>query len=442
MDARTFLNQLIANDQVHIVEREVDATFELAAVVATAQRDSDRPILFRRVKGCEFPVVANLYGSSDRLRRLIGAEDSGFCQRWTEIVNAAPALDQDYAKQVAMPADLVAGRLSDLPAITWREKDAGPYLTAGVVIAKDPDTGIPNLSFSRGLMVSDNEIRCCIDIVQDLGKYQARAEARNEPLEIAWLIGAAPAVFLAACTSVAIDQDELKIAAQTLGGSIDMRPCRALDLSVPADTEIVIEARIIPGERRPEAPFGEFMGYYCKENSGFLAEVAAVSWRKDACFHGLLTGSREDLTVVHATYAARAYRNLVAELPGIIDVACHTTLHCTVVKIDKQYEGHAQHVMLKVFATNPYYNFACLVVDHDIDIDSLDDVWWAYLTRGSVDRRTMLLKDIPGGYEYTDDKLHDGRIGLDATAPLGRLAEFERTRTPGEDRVDLGDYFT
>ena len=442
MDARSFLNQLIAEDEVHVVQREVDPTFELAAVVANAQRESDRAILFRRVKGYDLPVVANLYGSTERLHGLIGADGAGFCPRWTEIVNAAPALAQDYAREVAIPADLIAGSLSDLPHITWREKDAGPYITAGVVIAKDPETGIPNLSFSRGLMVSATEIRCCIDIVQDLGKYQAKAEALNQPLEIAWLIGAPPAVFLAACTSVPIDEDELKIAAQTLGGSIDMRPCRALDLWVPADTEIVIEARIAPHERRSEAPFGEFMGYYCKENRGFHAEVVDVSWRKDACFHGLLTGAREDLTVVHATYAARAYRNLVGELPGIIDVACHTTLHCTVVKIDKQYDGHAEHVMLKVFATNPHYNFACLVVDHDIDIHKLDEVWWAYLTRGPIDRRTTLLADIPGGYEYTQENLNSGRIGIDATAPLGRLHEFERTRTPGEDSLDLGDYFS
>jgi len=93
-----------------------------------------------------------------------------------------------------------------------------------------------------------------------------------------------------------------------------------------------------------------------------------------------------------------------------------------------------------VFATNPYYNFACMVVDTDIDIFDLNEVWWAYLTRGRVDQRTMLIDGIPGGYEFGPDNQHRGRIGIDATAPFGRLADFERTRTPGEDSVNLAEY--
>jgi len=68
-------------------------------------------------------------------------------------------------------------------------------------------------------------------------------------------------------------------------------------------------------------------------------------------------------------------------------------------------------------------------------------VWWAFLARGPVDKRTMLIDNIPGGYEYPDDNLHRGRIGIDATAPYGRLDEFRRTSTPGEDTLNLSDYF-
>ena len=436
-----YISKLLDRNEMRIVDREVNPKHELAAVVARSQKESALPILFKRVQGTEFPVVCNLYGSRSRLKEMVGAGERGFCEHWAETINDAMLLGDDYPTVVDMSGELQKGQLSDLPQIVWREKDAGPYITAGVAIAKDPETGVPNLAFSRAMMIDDKEMRCCIDVVQDLAKYHAKAAAMNKPLEMAWLIGVSPAVFMAACTSISLDQDELKIAAQLNGGALPMRHCQELDLLIPADTGIVIEARIRPDERRPEAPFGEFMGYYCKENRGYVADIAAVSWRPGSYFQGLLCGSRDDLTAIYATYATRVYRNLIGELPGIIDVACNTTLYCTIVKIDKQYEGHPQHVMLKVFATNPHYNFACMVVDSDIDINNLNDVWWAFLARGPVDKRTMLIDNIPGGYEYPEDNLHRGRIGIDATAPYGRLDEFRRTSTPGEDTLNLSDYF-
>jgi 4-hydroxybenzoate decarboxylase len=439
---RDYLAALFDQKQVSLVERQVDPHFELAALVAKSQKHSDRPILFSNVKNTSFPVVSNIYGSESRLRTLIGAERDGFCQHWSNIVKAAAQLDDDYTNLIDGPYDLESGKLSELPHITWHEKDAGPYITAGIVLAKDPDTGIPNLSFSRGMMVNNREIHCCIDSVQDLGNYRARAESKGQPLEVAWLIGASPLIFLAACTSVPIEQDEMKLVAQTTGKKVNVRPCKYLDLLVPAETEIVIETRILPNQRRTEAPFGEFNGYYCPQNQGFAAEILDISWRKNAYFHGLLCGSREDMTPMHAMFAMRAYRNLINDIPGIIDVACNTTLYCTVVKIDKQFEGHAQQVMLNVFATNPHYNLACMVVDKDVDIYDLNDVWWAYLARGPIDKRTLLVNNVPSGYDYRGEHFHSGRIGIDATAPYGRLEEFERTTVPGEDDIDLDDYLT
>ena len=436
---RSTISKLLSENKVRIVEREVDPKFELAAVVATSQKESDAPILFNNIKGSDFPVICNLYGSNDRLREMIAVKEGGFCQNWARTIKDAMYLDESYIN-VPEPEQRQNGSLNDLPWITWREKDTGPYITSGVVMVKDPETGIANLSFSRGQIISGDEVRCCFDAVQDLAKYQAKAEAKNEALEIAWLIGAPPSVFLSACTTIGIDEDELKIAAQVSGGTIDMRECEEIDLLVPLETEIVVEARIRPHERRSEAPFGEFMGFYCEENQGYVADIVNVSWRENAYYHGLLCGSREDLTAVHACYATRAYQELTDSIPGVIDVSCNTTLHCTVVKINKQFEGHAQQVFLKVFATNPHYNYACMVVDEDVDIYDLNDVWWAYLNRGGIQERTMILSDIPAGYDYSQPTLQNGRIGIDATAPYGQLHKFERCNTPGESTIKMDEY--
>ena len=77
-----------------------------------------------------------------------------------------------------------------------------------------------------------------------------------------------------------------------------------------------------------------------------------------------------------------------------------------------------------------------------MDIHDLDDVWWAYLNRGSIHDRTMLLTNIPGGYEYNENTLQFGRLGIDATAPYGDLHKFERSNTPGESEINLSEYIS
>ncbi len=140
------------------------------------------------------------------------------------------------------------------------------------------------------MMVNNDELRVRLAPPHDLAKYQAKAEARDEPLEVAILLGPPPEVFLAACASIPYDADEMAIAAQVRGGPIKLRPCKTIDLLVPAETEIVIEGRILPHVRKPEAPFGEFLGYYVEEIQSHVFEVLNVSWRPGAVFHALLCG--------------------------------------------------------------------------------------------------------------------------------------------------------
>jgi 4-hydroxybenzoate decarboxylase len=345
-----------------------------------------------------------------------------------------------YTRRVT-GGELVHGRVADLPQIVWREKDAGPYITAGVFLARDPQTGIPNLSFCRTFMKSDAELICCIDAPHDLAQYQAKAEAVGASLDIAILIAPPPEVFIAACASVPIEVDELKIAAAIRGRPLEMRSCEVVDLEVPAETQIVIEGRIRPNVRHPEGPFGEYLGYYGpRQENGYVIDVHAVRWARDAVFHGLLCGTPEDLTCLDIAFATRTYMALASSMPGILDVTCNPMLYCTVVKIDKRYEGQAQHVILKTFAANQNYNFACIVVDRDVDIRNLREIFSAFLTRGRVDKRVMVIPDVPG-WDRSANPTYAGRLGIDATMPLGREAEFERAITPGAATLRLADYF-
>jgi UbiD family decarboxylase len=141
---RRYLESMLAENRVRVVEREVSGQFELAAVTQASQRESDAPLLFRRVAGSRYPVMTNIFGSRPRLTKMLGGNTS-FCKRWMEIM-ATPVI---APVDVAEPNDLEEIRLSDLPPVTYFELDAGPYLTAGVYLANEPDSKVPNLSFHR-----------------------------------------------------------------------------------------------------------------------------------------------------------------------------------------------------------------------------------------------------------------------------------------------------
>lgn len=438
---RNFLNQLEQASELSHVKKQVSGQFELAAVVKAVQRAGTNAVLFEDVKGSAIPVVSNLFGSHERLKHLIGAGERTFCERWIELTDAClAAQDSAYLVDVAHePDEFITGTLSDLPAITYHGRDAGPYFTSSIFLASEPDSGSPNLSFHRAMYVSDTELRIRLGSTHDLARYQKKAEDRGQPLEAALLLSLPPEFFMAGCASLPYEASELVMAALIKGAPIGMRPCTTIDLKVPASADIVVEGRIVPNARRPEGPFGEFMGNYVEVGDNHVFEVTHVSWRKGAVMHGVLCGSPEDLRPLEAVTAARIYRHVSAQVPGIIDVCCKPNVMITIIKLKQHYEGHAKHALLAAMGSYLDYNKVCIAVDEDVDIYDLNDVMWAYLTRGRADTRAMILNDIPGFYR-DPKKDHWGRLAIDATMPWGREAEFARKTIPGEDEVSLADY--
>lgn len=434
---RRYLNSMLAHNRVRVVEREVSGQHELAAITQRSQRESDAPLLFRRVAGSRYPVMTNIFGSRPRLTEMLGGGTS-FCRRWVELM-ATPVVPP---VDVPEPEGLEEVRLTDLPQITYFERDAGPYLTAGVFLANEPDSNVPNLSFHRAQIISDTELRIRLGGPHHLTQYQAKAEAHGEALEAAIMLGPPPELVLAAAAPIAYDESELEVAGRLAGRPLPMRRCRTIALSVPAETEIVIEGRILPHVRRPEGPFGEFMGFYVPVGDNHVFEVTAVVARRDAIFHALICGSPEDLRLLELSVATRVYQALLAaSLRGIIDVACVPNVMSTVVQIEQMYEGHARQVMLTAIGANHDWSKSVFVVDEDVDINDFNDVWWAYLTRGRADSRAMIIPDVPGFYR-DPSKDYWGRLGIDATVPFGRKAEFLRKRIPGANAINLADYLT
>jgi UbiD family decarboxylase len=441
---RKFVEELAERGELIVVDREVDPRYELAAVTQRAEKTINKPLLFTRVGHTDLPVITNLYGSRDRLARIIRTKPSEFNTTWsrlTEPTSKEGPSGNSLFRQIPPPEDLISGRLSDLPLITYCERDAAPYITSAIFLAKEPETGVPNLSFHRSMYVADDELRVRLAPTHHLTMYHEKAEAMGQPLEAALLIGPPPEFFLAAAAPIPHDADEMALAAQFAERPVDLRRCEHIDLWVPAETEIVVEGRFLPNERRPEGPFGEFMGYYTEVGNNAVFEVLGVTWRSGAMFHSILCGSSEEVLSLETSVAASIFQRVSSVLPGIVDVNCSPFVTHAIVKVKQPYHGHARQVLLAAMGAEPTWCKMCTVVDEDVDIYDSDDVLWAILTRSRFDHDVIVLDDIPSFYRDPHQD-HWGRLAIDATAPYARRNDFERKRIPGAADLDLRAYIS
>jgi len=436
---RDFMAALDARGDLLHVYREVDPKHELAAVTQAAIK-LGKPLLFHNVKGTKFPVLTSIYATRERIAEVLGIQARDFCREWSKLANAPKMGDMPLLPETTPPAsDYFDCKLSDLPLLTYSERDGGAYFTSAMFYAKEPETGVGNLSFHRSMYISDDELRCRLAPRHHLTLYHEKAEKMGKYLEAAMLIGPPATAFLTAAAPIPYDEDELEVAARLAGKPIPLRRCKHIDLMVPASTEIVIEGRFLPNERRGEGPFGEFMGYYVPVGQNAVFEVLGVTCRKDAVFHSILCGSPEEVLTLELSVSAKIYERVSSVLPGIIDVTCQPFVLHSVIKIKQQYEGHARQVLLAVMGAEPTWAKMVTVVDEDVDIYNMDDVMWAILTRSRPDKDFITIPDTPTFYR-DPNKDHWGRMGIDATAPFARRDEFVRKRVPGATTVDLSQW--
>ena len=292
----------------------------------------------------------------------------------------------------------------------------------------NPKTGKQNVSIHRCQLNGPNRLGVLL-LPRHAHMFFEMAEQSGRPLEAAIVVGVDPLTLLASQAIAPIDTDELEIA-----GALHRRPlavvkCTRSELRVPAEAEIVIEGRFLPGVREPEGPFGEFPQYYGERAERHVMEIDAVTHRKDAIFHTIVGGGLEHLLLGAIPREATLLTHLQRSFPNVRDVrlsqggVCRYHLY---VQIRKRQEGEAKNIMLGAFAGH-YDVKQVIVVDEDVDI------------RFQADRDLVIVPESQGS--KLDPSTRDGvgaKMGLDATKPLAAAEMvFKRIRVPGEEAVDV-----
>ena len=438
-DLRSHLSELDSAGLLLRVEREVDPKFELSSVVKAAEK-VDKAILFENVKGSSFRVVANLVVSRKMLSLLLNTKTEAdtvpeYVRRSENPIKPQIVSKGPVKEIVEIGADADATKL---PIATHAVGDIAPFITAGMAIARDPETGYTNMSFNRMQFKGAQKFGIRMMAPQHLGVIHDKAEKMGKNLEVAVVIGAHPFDMIAASTTLPFGADHFELAGALAGKQVELVRCETIDVNVPANAEFVLEGEVLANVREEEGPYGDVFQFYIPQTKNHVFRLKAITHRRDAIYHTIQAGSKEDIHLLALSREAHLYRALKYAGYQVKTVSNTPSLLGCVVSIKKRFEGEPKNAVMCCFGAHSWLKY-CVVVDEDVNAFDMNDTWWAMVSRGRPDKGVFIVSEARG-FPRDLHHLHQSKIGIDATAPMDAEEEKVRKYVPGEENVRLEDY--
>ncbi len=433
---RAFLSVLERSGELKIVAEPVDADYELAACLANlnsgpALRFSNVTVDNRRHA---MPIVGNLLNSLPRFAAGLGATPEAM---QASIVSAIEKPQPHRIVTSAPCQEVVISTPSlrhELPIPRFFERERGPYITAGVIIAKDRHSGQTNLSIARLMPLGGNRAFVGIAPNHHLAALARASHGRGEMLDIAVCIGNHPAVLVASCLYLGLGDDELPVAGALLAEPLEVARCIQSELLVPAHCECVLEGTLDAGESYLEGPVSEFHGMYEDYGTGIVATFTRLTRRHDAMFQVVLPGYHPEHCLLGGVAIAaglfRQVRNAVPCVSGVaVGLGGAGRLHA-VVALHEPSPGEARKAMFAVWAAVNLVK-QVTVVDDDIDPWNPTEVEWANATRMKPDRDLII---VPAVRADRSEPLEQGgivaKLGIDATRRDGDRPHWDIAKAP------------
>ncbi|HXJ83301.1 MAG TPA: UbiD family decarboxylase [Candidatus Methylomirabilis sp.] len=399
---------------------------DVMAVVLEYERRRRYPIIiFERVHGYSIPIVANVVASRRALAFALGVPEGELAREYGRRI-------KQHIKPVVVPdppfhQHVVRGDGVDLAALPipfYFPGDAGRYLTAGMLVARDPETGVETEGYHRFQVKGPNRMGVSLHSRRRMFEYQRRAEAKGLPLPCAIVLGLHPLVSMGSLAYPPPDVGKFEVVGGLFGEPLQVAACSTIDLHVPAAAEIVIEGEIVPGVREPEGPFGEFTGYFSRRSTEHVFIAHAITMRQRPWFQSIGSGRAGDhITTLGLIREAEIMNALTRVIPNV--KAVHVPLSGTssftaYVSIKQGRPGEAKHAIPIVLGVDHYLKLV-IVVDDDIDVFDESDVLWAVATRMQPDRDLVVIAGSLGALldPSADERGVTAKLGIDATRPFG-----------------------
>ncbi|MDA3627207.1 UbiD family decarboxylase [Saccharopolyspora sp. WRP15-2] len=417
-DAHTFFTEYrrAHPDDVLVVDEPVSAEGVTGLIYELIARGRDEMLVCNAVEGVSSPVVTNVFAARHRIARFLDAEPGRLHEAYQSRASRM------LAPRIVDSAPLVADEVVDLATVPMFQhfaSDRAPYITSGIVVAEDPDTGVGNLSYHRAMVHSPTELATSLHSRGDLWRLLAKYAERGEPMPVAMVIGGHPLFMLAASARVPADVDERAVAGGLFGEPLDLVRTPRHGIGVPAWAEFVLEGTIDPQQNAEEGPFGEFSGYSSHRSTNNVLRVETVLRRDDALLVDVAGGNTADhLNLARVPRESELAEKLKDRFPDVTAVHYPTSgthFHCYVAMRESR-PGQARQVLLGLLGWDPYVKTA-VAVDTDVDITSDAEVLWALATHFQPHRDLFVVDGLPGSPldPSSDPGGTTSRMGLDAT---------------------------
>jgi UbiD family decarboxylase len=414
-------------DEVVRIVEPVSIAHDVMAIVLEYERRRRYPILlFEKVTGHDIPIVANVVASRRALAFALRVEERAlaaeYARRIKESVKPVVVADPPFRARGVTGA---AVNLEALPVPVYFPGDAGRYLTAGMLVARDPDTGVETEGYHRFQLKGRARMGVSLHSRRRMFEYQRRAEVKGQSLPCAVVLGLHPLIAMGSLAYPPADVGKFEVVGGLLGEPLQIAPCLTADLHVPAAAEIVIEGEILPGVREPEGPFGEFTGYVSRRSTEHVFVAKAIATRERPWFQSIGSGRAGDhittLALVREAEITNALTRVIPNVRGVHVPLSGTSSFTAYVSIKQSRPGEAKHVIPIVLGVDHYVKLV-IVVDDDIDVFDESDVMWAVATRMQADRDLVVISGSLGALldPSADDQGLTAKLGIDATRPFGQ----------------------
>ena len=465
---REFIKVLEENDQLIRIQAEVDADLEITEITDRVVKNQGPALLFENVKGSDFPVLINAFGSYRRMELALQVDSlEDIADKITSYLETRVP-DNIFDKLKVLPllkevsnffpvttkkapcqaVEMKTVDLDQFPILKCWPGDGGKFLTLPLVYTKDLDNGQQNVGMYRMQVYDKKTTGMHWHIHKDGASNYRKHKEAGKRMEVAVAIGADPATIYASTAPLPGKIDEMIFAGFLRGEPVEMVQCKTVDLKVPANAEIILEGYVEPGELKREGPFGDHTGYYSLADDYPVFHVQQITHRKNPIYNATIVGKppMEDCFLAKAT--ERIFLPLLKlQLPEIVDMnlPLEGVFHnCAILSIDKTYPGQAKKVMHAVWGMGQMmYTKMVIILDKDVDVQNLSTVAWKVFNNIDAKRDVVIVEGPLDALDHSSPMARLGsKMGIDATKAWpeeGHLREWPAEIDMSKEIKDLVD---
>jgi len=432
-DLRSYIDLLKEDGDLLVIDKEVDPYLEIAEIHRRVIAKNGPALLFANVKNSQFPVVTNLFGTSNRLELAFGGKPQKFVRDIVRLIETAMPLspaklwDNRSLLSDCMKLGLkktrhapilencqCPARLSSLPMLTSWHSDGGPFVTLPLVYTEHPEGHGHNLGMYRIQQHDDVTTGIHWQIHKGGGYHYNAAEKLNKALPLTLYVGGPPALMLSAIAPLPEDIPELMLASLVMGEKLKMVEDPRGGHNLVAFAEFAIKGEVPPHLRRPEGPFGDHYGYNSLQHDYPVFQVSHLYHRNNAIYPATVVGRPKQEDYFIGDYLQELLSPLFPlVMKGVRELKTYgeTGFHClAAARVADRYPREAFACGLRILGEGQLSLSKFLIItDGEVDITDFSSLWTHVLERVRWDQDLFVFANVSQDtLDYTGPSVNKG----------------------------------